>query len=149
MSENVLVNQDATGCPETFKDLMEEFIKCFDISHQLNDIFLYGVFMSADTYVSFDWNSETDYGFEIPPILKDSSVKYNTLIAFVESEMVKAMKEKKPEWMLYVEENATCANLDIEPSTYLKIHPLKPEYNRLATLLDTFMNSIQYRLYEI
>lgn len=148
MSDRMLVNLDSTACPESFGKLMEVFLATFKISIPLNEIFKYAVFMSDDTYASFEWEDK-DYGFDIPPELLDDSLSFDNKLLFVQKSKIETVENKKPEWMIYVEENARCDDFDIEPSTFLFIHPVKGEYAELAEALILFLNSINTTFYEI
>lgn len=148
MTNRILVTLDSTACPEAFGKLMNELLTTFKIPIPLNEIFKYGVFMSDDTYASFDWGQQ-EYPFEIPPELLDNSVSFDNKLLLVRNCMAEATESGKPKWMVYVEENAKCDDFDIEPSTFLFIHPVKEEYAKLAEAFNLFLRSIDTTYYEV
>lgn len=148
MSNKVLVNICSVESKERFEILMDKFLSTFKIPIPLNEIFLYNIFVSDDSYVLFEWEDK-DYGFEIPSVLLDNSMSFDAKLAFIQKAKIDAVTNGKPQWMIYVEENATCNGFDIEPSTFLFIHPVKDEYKDLAEALSLFLLSTDYIVYNV
>lgn len=130
---------------EAFIRMLNNFLDAFAITdYTVDDIFYHGVFFKPDTYANYN-NWPDVHDFEIPFILTDSCATEQERIAFVESEISRIMREKltdHPEWMFYIEEQATCHGL--MPSLYLVLEPVSDRFRALGEAILNFLYSPQY-----
>ena len=125
---------------KTIKELCIE-CSCF---LEPDDMFYYGVFCHVTTYANFNgWEEAKNELDFIPGILLDTCANSDERIAYVEQiiEQVMTGDIEKPEWMSYVEENATVDWCEQMPSTFLRLIPKDEKYRELGCRLLNFLYS--------
>lgn len=123
---------------KTFMDLCEICLV------EPEDMFYFGVFCHVTTYANFKgWEDAKKEGIEIPGILIDTCPNSDDRIEYVEDIIQQVMTGEidKPEWMNYVEENASCDWCEQMPSTFLRLIPKEEKYRELGCRLITFLYS--------
>lgn len=129
---------------ETAKDLINEFINVFEVRNlTADDMFYFGVFCDSTVYANFrEWDS-APRTLVIPPILENICSTERERIEFVEDIIDKIMRGEmeRPEWMMYVEENAVCDDYEQMPSTFLRLIAKHEDYEKLGEKLLAFLYS--------
>lgn len=110
---------------------------------ELKDMFYYGTFCTNGTYADFDWSAYAYQTFDVPEILSNGLATAAEREEYVTQviNMIMTGAKKRPEWMKFVEENATCDEYDSAPSTFLRLVPKDEKYNGLAQALLGFLYS--------
>ena len=128
---------------EALENLMADFFDTFGMTETIDDLFYYGVFCKPQNYANFKFDISEDYGFDIPYNITNYQAKQEEKIDYVEKLISQIMRKeiKKPEWMKYVEMNASCNEYEQAPSTFLQIIPKESQYETLAQRLIEFLYS--------
>lgn len=129
-------------------DALDELIKVFfwetqGISHNIDDIYYYGVFCKPQNYVNFHFCSTEDYDFEIPNELSNVCLSNNQRIDFVKRIIRQIMHKEieKPEWMKYIELHMECNEYGMPPSTFLYLEAKDQKYALITEKLIEFLYS--------
>ena len=128
---------------EALEKLMSSFFAPFRMVEPIDDLFYYGVFCKPQNYANFEFNITEVYDFDIPYNITNCQAKEEEKIDYVEKLINQIMRKEitKPEWMKYVEMNASCNEYDQAPSTFLQIIPKENQYEALAQRLIEFLYS--------
>ena len=121
---------------EALEKLISDFFGTFGMAETIDDLFYYGVFCKPQNYANFKFDVREEYDFDIPYNIEEK-------IDYVEKLISQIMRKeiKKPEWMKYVEMNASCNEYEQAPSTFLQIIPKESQYETLAQRLIEFLYS--------
>ena len=121
---------------------MSAFFATFGMVETIDDLFYYGVFCKPQNYANFEFDIKENYGFDIPYNIMNCQATEEK-IDYVKKLMNQIMRKEitKPEWMKYVEMNASCNEYDQAPSTFLQIIPKENQYEALAQRLIEFLYS--------
>ena len=127
---------------EALEKLISDFCSTFGIVETIDDLFYYGVFCKPQNYANFEFDIKENYGFDIPYNIMNYQATEEK-IDYVKKLINQIMKKEitKPEWMKYVEMNASCNEYDQAPSTFLQIIPKENQYETLAQRLIEFLYS--------
>ena len=127
---------------EALEKLMSSFFATFGMVETIDDLFYYGVFCKPQNYANFEFDIKENYGFDIPYNIMNYQATEEK-IDYVKKLINQIMKKEitKPEWMKYVEMNASCNEYDQAPSTFLQIIPKENQYKLLAQRLIEFLYS--------
>ena len=127
---------------EALEKLISEFFDTFGMVETIDDLFYYGVFCKPQNYANFEFDIKENYGFDIPYNIMNYQATEEK-IDYVKKLINQIMKKEitKPEWMKYVEMNASCNEYDQAPSTFLQIIPKENQYKLLAQRLIEFLYS--------
>lgn len=128
---------------EALEKLISDFCSTFGIVETIDDLFYYGVFCKPQNYANFEFNITEVYDFDIPYNITNCQAKEEEKIDYVEKLINQIMRKEitKPEWMKYVEMNASCNEYNQAPSTFLQIIPKESQYKLLAQRLIEFLYS--------
>ena len=128
---------------EALEKLISEFFDTFGMVETIDDLFYYGVFCKPQNYANFEFDITEVYDFDIPYNITNCQAKEEEKIDYVEKLINQIMRKEitKPEWMKYVEMNASCNEYDQAPSTFLQIIPKENQYEALAQRLIEFLYS--------
>ena len=128
---------------EALEKLISDFCSTFGMAETIDDLFYYGVFCKPQNYANFEFNITEVYDFDIPYNITNCQAKEEEKIDYVEKLINQIMRKEitKPEWMKYVEMNASCNEYNQAPSTFLQIIPKESQYERLAQRLIEFLYS--------
>ena len=128
---------------EALEKLISDFCSTFGIVETIDDLFYYGVFCKPQNYANFKFDITENYGFDIPSNITNSQAKEEEKIDYVKKLINQIMRKEitKPEWMKYVEMNASCNEYNQAPSTFLQIIPKENQYETLAQRLIEFLYS--------
>ena len=128
---------------EALEKLISDFCSTFGIVETIDDLFYYGVFCKPQNYANFKFDITEVYDFDIPYNITNCQAKEEEKIDYVEKLINQIMRKEitKPEWMKYVEMNASCNEYDQAPSTFLQIIPKENQYEALAQRLIEFLYS--------
>lgn len=135
------------GCAEQLVALVDTFQIALHGENapriSLADMFYYGVFCKTGTYSTFDWSVYSYQTFDVPDILTNGFATDDEKTEYIRQviNMVMAGKKTKPEWMQFIEENATCDDYDSAPSTFLRLLPKDEKYQDLANAILKFLYS--------
>ena len=127
---------------EALEKLIADFFGTFGMVETIDDLFYYGVFCKPQNYANFEFDIKENYGFDIPYNIMNYQATEEK-IDYVKKLINQIMKKEitKPEWMKYVEMNASCNEYDQAPSTFLQIIPKEKQYEVLAQRLIEFLYS--------
>ena len=127
---------------EALETLMSSFFATFGMVETIDDLFYYGVFCKPQNYANFEFDIKENYGFDIPYNIMNYQATEEK-IDYVKKLINQIMKKEitKPEWMKYVEMNASCNEYNQAPSTFLQIIPKEKQYEVLAQRLIEFLYS--------
>ena len=128
---------------EALEKLISDFCSTFGIVETIDDLFYYGVFCKPQNYANFKFDITEVYDFDIPYNITNCQAKEEEKIDYVEKLINQIMRKEitKPEWMKYVEMNASCNEYNQAPSTFLQIIPKEKQYEVLAQRLIEFLYS--------
>ena len=128
---------------EALEKLISEFFDTFGMVETIDDLFYYGVFCKPQNYANFKFDITENYDFDIPYNIMNYQANEEEKIDYVKKLINQIMKKEitKPEWMKYVEMNASCNEYDQAPSTFLQIIPKENQYEALAQRLIEFLYS--------
>ena len=128
---------------EALEKLISDFCSTFGIVETIDDLFYYGVFCKPQNYANFKFDITEVYDFDIPYNITNCQAKEEEKIDYVEKLINQIMRKEitKPEWMKYVEMNASCNEYNQAPSTFLQIIPKENQYKLLAQRLIEFLYS--------
>lgn len=128
---------------EALEKLISDFCSTFGIVETIDDLFYYGVFCKPQNYANFEFDITEVYDFDIPYNITNCQAKEEEKIDYVEKLINQIMRKEitKPEWMKYVEMNASCNEYNQAPSTFLQIIPKESQYKLLAQRLIEFLYS--------
>ena len=128
---------------EALEKLISDFCSTFGMAETIDDLFYYGVFCKPQNYANFEFNITEVYDFDIPYNITNCQAKEEEKIDYVEKLINQIMRKEitKPEWMKYVEMNASCNEYNQAPSTFLQIIPKESQYKLLAQRLIEFLYS--------
>ena len=128
---------------EALEKLISEFFDTFGMVETIDDLFYYGVFCKPQNYATFEFDITEVYDFDIPYNITNCQAKEEEKIDYVEKLINQIMRKEitKPEWMKYVEMNASCNEYNQAPSTFLQIIPKESQYKLLAQRLIEFLYS--------
>lgn len=128
---------------EALEKLISDFCSTFGMTETIDDLFYYGVFCKPQNYANFEFNITEVYDFDIPYNITNCQAKEEEKIDYVEKLINQIMRKEitKPEWMKYVEMNASCNEYNQAPSTFLQIIPKESQYKLLAQRLIEFLYS--------
>ena len=128
---------------ETLEKLISDFCSTFGIVETIDDLFYYGVFCKPQNYANFKFDITENYDFDIPYNIMNYQAKEEEKIDYVKKLINQIMRKEitKPEWMKYVEMNASCNEYNQAPSTFLQIIPKENQYEALAQRLIEFLYS--------
>ena len=128
---------------EALEKLISDFCSTFGIVETIDDLFYYGVFCKPQNYANFKFDITEVYDFDIPYNITNCQAKEEEKIDYVEKLINQIMRKEitKPEWMKYVEMNASCNEYNQAPSTFLQIIPKEKQYEVLAQKLIEFLYS--------
>ena len=128
---------------EALEKLISDFCSTFGIVETIDDLFYYGVFCKPQNYANFKFDITENYDFDIPYNIMNYQANEEEKIDYVKKLINQIMKKEitKPEWMKYVEMNASCNEYDQAPSTFLQIIPKENQYEALAQRLIEFLYS--------
>ena len=128
---------------EALEKLISDFCSTFGIVETIDDLFYYGVFCKPQNYANFKFDITENYDFDIPYNIMNYQANEEEKIDYVKKLINQIMKKEitKPEWMKYVEMNASCNEYDQAPSTFLQIIPKENQYETLAQRLIEFLYS--------
>ena len=127
---------------EALEKLISDFCSTFGIVETIDDLFYYGVFCKPQNYANFEFDIKENYGFDIPYNIMNYQATEEK-IDYVKKLINQIMRKEitKPEWMKYVEMNASCNEYNQAPSTFLQIIPKENQYETLAQRLIEFLYS--------
>ena len=127
---------------EALEKLIADFFGTFGMVETIDDLFYYGVFCKPQNYANFEFDIKENYGFDIPYNIMNYQATEEK-IDYVKKLINQIMRKEitKPEWMKYVEMNASCNEYDQAPSTFLQIIPKEKQYEVLAQRLIEFLYS--------
>ena len=127
---------------EALEKLISDFCSTFGIVETIDDLFYYGVFCKPQNYANFEFDIKENYGFDIPYNIMNYQATEEK-IDYVKKLINQIMRKEitKPEWMKYVEMNASCNEYNQAPSTFLQIIPKEKQYEVLAQRLIEFLYS--------
>lgn len=127
---------------EALEKLMSSFFATFGMVETIDDLFYYGVFCKPQNYANFEFDIKENYGFDIPYNIMNCQATEEK-IDYVKKLINQIMRKEitKPEWMKYVEMNASCNEYNQAPSTFLQIIPKEKQYEVLAQRLIEFLYS--------
>lgn len=127
---------------EALEKLMSAFFTTFGMVETIDDLFYYGVFCKPQNYANFEFDIKENYGFDIPYNIMNCQATEEK-IDYVKKLINQIMRKEitKPEWMKYVEMNASCNEYNQAPSTFLQIIPKEKQYEVLAQRLIEFLYS--------
>ena len=128
---------------EALEKLISDFCSTFGMAETIDDLFYYGVFCKPQNYANFEFDITENYDFDIPYNIMNYQANEEEKIDYVKKLINQIMKKEitKPEWMKYVEMNASCNEYDQAPSTFLQIIPKENQYDALAQRLIEFLYS--------
>ena len=128
---------------EALEKLISDFCSTFGMAETIDDLFYYGVFCKPQNYANFEFDITENYDFDIPYNIMNYQANEEEKIDYVEKLINQIMRKEitKPEWMKYVEMNASCNEYDQAPSTFLQIIPKENQYDALAQRLIEFLYS--------
>lgn len=128
---------------EALEKLISDFCSTFGIVETIDDLFYYGVFCKPQNYANFKFDITEVYDFDIPYNITNCQAKEEEKIDYVKKLINQIMRKEitKPEWMKYVEMNASCNEYNQAPSTFLQIIPKENQYETLAQRLIEFLYS--------
>lgn len=128
---------------EALEKLISEFFDTFGMVETIDDLFYYGVFCKPQNYANFEFDITEVYDFDIPYNITNCQAKEEEKIDYVKKLINQIMRKEitKPEWMKYVEMNASCNEYNQAPSTFLQIIPKENQYETLAQRLIEFLYS--------
>ena len=128
---------------EALEKLISDFCSTFGMAETIDDLFYYGVFCKPQNYANFEFDITEVYDFDIPYNITNCQAKEEEKIDYVEKLINQIMRKEitKPEWMKYVEMNASCNEYNQAPSTFLQIIPKENQYETLAQRLIEFLYS--------
>ena len=128
---------------EALEKLISDFCSTFGLVETIDDLFYYGVFCKPQNYANFKFDITENYDFDIPYNIMNYQANEEEKIDYVKKLINQIMKKEitKPEWMKYVEMNASCNEYDQAPSTFLQIIPKENQYEALAQRLIEFLYS--------
>ena len=128
---------------EALEKLISEFFDTFGMVETIDDLFYYGVFCKPQNYANFEFDITEVYDFDIPYNITNCQAKEEEKIDYVKKLINQIMRKEitKPEWMKYVEMNASCNEYNQAPSTFLQIIPKESQYETLAQRLIEFLYS--------
>ena len=128
---------------EALEKLISDFCSTFGIVETIDDLFYYGVFCKPQNYANFKFDITEVYDFDIPYNITNCQAKEEEKIDYVKKLINQIMRKEitKPEWMKYVEMNASCNEYNQAPSTFLQIIPKEKQYEVLAQKLIEFLYS--------
>lgn len=128
---------------EALEKLISDFFDTFGMVETIDDLFYYGVFCKPQNYANFKFDITENYGFDIPYNITNYQAKEEEKIDYVKKLINQIMRKEitKPEWMKYVEMNASCNEYNQAPSTFLQIIPKESQYKLLAQRLIEFLYS--------
>ena len=128
---------------EALEKLISDFCSTFGMAETIDDLFYYGVFCKPQNYANFEFDITEVYDFDIPYNITNCQAKEEEKIDYVEKLINQIMRKEitKPEWMKYVEMNASCNEYNQAPSTFLQIIPKESQYKLLAQRLIEFLYS--------
>ena len=128
---------------EALEKLISDFFGTFGMVETIDDLFYYGVFCKPQNYANFEFDITENYDFDIPYNIMNYQANEEEKIDYVKKLINQIMKKEitKPEWMKYVEMNASCNEYDQAPSTFLQIIPKENQYKLLAQRLIEFLYS--------
>ena len=128
---------------EALEKLISDFCSTFGIVETIDDLFYYGVFCKPQNYANFKFDITEVYDFDIPYNITNCQAKEEEKIDYVKKLINQIMRKEitKPEWMKYVEMNASCNEYNQAPSTFLQIIPKEKQYEVLAQRLIEFLYS--------
>ena len=127
---------------EALEKLISDFFGTFGMVETIDDLFYYGVFCKPQNYANFEFDIKENYGFDIPYNIMNYQATEEK-IDYVKKLINQIMRKEitKPEWMKYVEMNASCNEYNQAPSTFLQIIPREKQYEVLAQRLIEFLYS--------
>lgn len=127
---------------EALEKLMSAFFATFGMVETIDDLFYYGVFCKPQNYANFEFDIKENYGFDIPYNIMNCQATEEK-IDYVTKLINQIMRKEitKPEWMKYVEMNASCNEYNQAPSTFLQIIPKEKQYEVLTQRLIEFLYS--------
>ena len=127
---------------EALEKLISVFFDTFGMVETIDDLFYYGVFCKPQNYANFEFDIKENYGFDIPYNIMHYQATEEK-IDYVKKLINQIMRKEitKPEWMKYVEMNASCNEYNQAPSTFLQIIPKENQYETLAQRLIEFLYS--------
>ena len=127
---------------EALEKLISDFCSTFGMVETIDDLFYYGVFCKPQNYANFEFDIKENYGFDIPYNIMNCQATEEK-IDYVKKLINQIMRKEitKPEWMKYVEMNASCNEYNQAPSTFLQIIPKEKQYEVLAQRLIEFLYS--------
>ena len=128
---------------EALEKLISDFCSTFGMVETIDDLFYYGVFCKPQNYANFEFDITEVYDFDIPYNITNCQAKEEEKIDYVKKLINQIMRKEitKPEWMKYVEMNASCNEYNQAPSTFLQIIPKENQYETLAQRLIEFLYS--------
>ena len=128
---------------EALEKLISDFFGTFGMVETIDDLFYYGVFCKPQNYANFKFDITENYDFDIPYDIMNYEENEEEKIDYVKKLINQIMKKEitKPEWMKYVEMNASCNEYNQAPSTFLQIIPKENQYEALAQRLIEFLYS--------
>ena len=128
---------------EALEKLISDFCSTFGMAETIDDLFYYGVFCKPQNYANFEFGITEVYDFDIPYNITNCQAKEEEKIDYVKKLINQIMRKEitKPEWMKYVEMNASCNEYNQAPSTFLQIIPKENQYKLLAQRLIEFLYS--------
>ena len=127
---------------EALEKLISDFFGTFGMVETIDDLFYYGVFCKPQNYANFEFDIKENYGFDIAYNIMNYQATEEK-IDYVKKLINQIMRKEitKPEWMKYVEMNASCNEYNQAPSTFLQIIPKENQYEALAQRLIEFLYS--------
>ena len=127
---------------EALEKLISDFFGTFGMVETIDDLFYYGVFCKPQNYANFEFDIKENYGFDIPYNIMNCQATEEK-IDYVKKLINQIMRKEitKPEWMKYVEMNASCNEYNQAPSTFLQIIPKEKQYEVLTQRLIEFLYS--------
>ena len=116
------------------KEMVEGFFKTFNIDKKFDDVFYVGAFCDSYQYSEYI-DRRTEDGDDVDSIVPKeiSSEEVNVLI-----EKILTGEISKPQWMKDAEK---AEYYDRQPDTIFYIKAKSDEYEKLAKLIDKFVNS--------
>ena len=128
---------------EALEKLISDFFGTFGMVETIDDLFYYGVFCKPQNYANFEFDITENYDFDIPYNIMNYQANEEEKIDYVKKLINQIMKKEitKPEWMKYVEMNASCNEYNQAPSTFLQIISKENQYETLAQRLIEFLYS--------
>lgn len=109
-----------------------------------DDMFYFAVLCKDITYSNFKYWNEAPNSLDVPDVFTSPCSTPDERLDFVHKTMKQVLRGEisKPEWMLYVEMEATCNGHEVAPSTFLALEAKDEKYTKLGEKLLDFLYSV-------